>query len=67
MPKFTIICEDEDVITTKEFSCDYLNEVVEHTQDFLKGVGYCFEDLEVSVFPKESSNVEEMLDGALHN
>ena len=47
MPQFTLICTDEDqTVTTKEFDATMLQEVVEKTQDFLKGVGYCFEELE---------------------
>lgn len=74
MPQFTLICTDEDsTVTTKEFEATLLNEVVEKTQDFLKGVGYVFEDLEVNVNEEHSStleyakNLNEILDGALHN
>ena len=52
MPQFTLICTDEDqTVTTKEFDATMLQEVVEKTQDFLKGVGYCFEELGVQVYP----------------
>ena len=52
MPQFTLICSDEDkTVTTKEFQADILEEVVENTQDFLKGVGYCFEELHTQVYP----------------
>ena len=48
MPQFTLICTDEDeTITTKEFQATILTEVVEKTQDFLKGVGYVFDELYV--------------------
>tara|TARA_S200002703_G_scaffold157930_1_gene167006 strand:+ start:1667 stop:1897 length:231 start_codon:yes stop_codon:yes gene_type:complete len=76
MPQFTLTCTDEDsTITIKEFEATLLNEVVEKTQDFLKGVGYVFEDLEVNAYVDEepptaleyANNLNEMLDGALHN
>ena len=52
MPQFTLICTDEDsTVTTKEFEATMLNDVVDKTQDFLKGVGYCFEELHTQVFP----------------
>ena len=48
MPQFTLTCTDEDeTVTSKEFEATILNEVVEKTQDFLHGVGYCFEELQV--------------------
>jgi|TARA_B100000085_G_scaffold151898_1_gene138044 hypothetical protein len=51
MPQFTLICKDEDsTVTTKEFEAMLLNEVVEKTQDFLKGVGYVFEELHTQVY-----------------
>jgi len=56
MPQFRLICKDEDSQTTKEFDAMLLKEVVEHTQDFLKGVGYVFEELHVQTYavPEES-------------
>ena len=43
MPQFTLICTDEDsTVTTKEFEATILEDVVDKTEDFLKGVGYCF-------------------------
>jgi hypothetical protein len=52
MPQFTLICTDEDqTVTTKEFEASILQEVVEKTQDFLKGVGYCFEELHTQIYP----------------
>ena len=46
MPQFTLICTDDDsTVTTKEFEATVLDDVVDKTQDFLKGVGYCFEEL----------------------
>lgn len=56
MPQFRLICKDEDSQTTKEFDAMLLKEVVEHTQDFLKGVGYVFEELHIQTYavPEES-------------
>tara|TARA_Y100000004_G_scaffold34163_1_gene36414 strand:- start:1156 stop:1362 length:207 start_codon:yes stop_codon:yes gene_type:complete len=52
MPQFTLICTDEDsTVTTKEFDAMLLKDVVEKTQDFLKGVGYVFEELHTQVHP----------------
>jgi hypothetical protein len=48
MPQFTLTCTDEDAtVTSKEFEATILTEVVEKTQDFLHGVGYVFEELQV--------------------
>ena len=48
MPQFTLTSTDEDeTITSKEFDATILTEVVEKTQDFLHGVGYVFEELQV--------------------
>ena len=56
MPQFTLTCTDEDeTVTSKEFEATILNEVVEKTQDFLHGVGYCFEELQV----KESIDTDD--------
>ena len=52
MPQFTLVCTDEDsTVTTKEFESAYLQDVVEKTQDFLKGVGFVFEELHTQVYP----------------
>lgn len=57
MPQFTLICTDEDeTITTKEFQATILTDVVEKTQDFLKGVGYVFDDLYASI---ETPGIDE--------
>jgi hypothetical protein len=51
MPQFTLICTDEDsTVTTKEFEATILDDVVDKTEDFLKGVGYCFEELRAQVY-----------------
>tara|TARA_B100002019_G_C21094745_1_gene510429 strand:+ start:557 stop:763 length:207 start_codon:yes stop_codon:yes gene_type:complete len=48
MPSFTLTCTDDDAtVTTKEFEATILTEVVEKTQDFLHGVGYVFDEIQV--------------------
>ena len=48
MPTFTLTAVDDDgTVTTKEFSSPFLAEVVEKTDDFLRGVGFVYEDLSV--------------------
>ena len=47
MPKFTLICDhstslDTDV-RTHTFKADYLPDVLEHIEYFLKGAGYTFD------------------------
>ena len=57
MPQFTLICTDEDsTVTTKEFEATVLDDVVDKTQDFLKGVGYVFEELRTQVYPIPEGN-----------
>jgi len=47
-----LTCRDEDgTITRKQFDSVYLTDVVDKTQDFLKGVGFCFEELHTQVYP----------------
>ena len=59
MPQFTLIARDEDTVTTKKFESAYLQDVVEKTQDFLKGVGFCFEELHTQVYPVPESNDDD--------
>ena len=50
MPEFNLVCTDEDgTVTTKDFSSDTLPIVVEKVEDFLHGVGYVFDSLELVV------------------
>jgi len=57
MPQFTLICTDEDqTISTKEFEATILDEVVEKTEDFLRGVGYVFEGLNTESNPLPEIN-----------
>ena len=58
MPQFTLIARDEDTVTTKKFESEYLQEVVEKTEDFLKGVGFCFEELHTQVYPVPETDSE---------
>ena len=51
MPQFTLICTDEDSTVT--------TNVVDKTQDFLKGVGYCFEELHTQVYPLPETNEDD--------
>ena len=61
--QFTLTCRDEDGTTTeKRFEGVYLDDVVAKTQDFLHGIGFVFEELQVQVFPESeswSNNLEE--------
>ena len=51
MPEFNLVCTDEDgTVTTKDFSSDTLPIVVEKVEDFLHGVGYVFDSLDLVVF-----------------
>jgi hypothetical protein len=60
MPQFTLICTDEDsTVTTKEFESAYLQDVVEKTQDFLKGVGFVFEELHTQVYPLPETDADD--------
>ena len=54
--QFKLTCTDEDgTITRKEFDGIFLDDVISKTQDFLHGVGYCFEELQV----KESIDTDD--------
>ena len=57
MPQFKLVCTDEDqTISTKEFEATILDEVVEKTEDFLRGVGYVFEGLNTESNPLPEIN-----------
>lgn len=46
--QFTLTCRDEDgTITEKRFDGVFLDDVVSKVQDFLHGVGFVFEELEI--------------------
>ncbi len=58
--QFTLTCRDEDgTMTRKQFDSVYLSDVVDKTQDFLKGVGFCFEELHTQVYPVPETEEDE--------
>ena len=62
MPQFTLTCTDDDeTITSKEFEATILTEVVEKTQEFLHGVGYVFEELQVLEENDESVTTDNVI------
>ena len=71
--QFTMSCRDEDgTVTEKRFEGIFLDDVVSKTEDFLKGVGFVFENLEAQVYPVEEVDSEyqsqdEMLIGSIYN
>ena len=62
MPSFILTAiDDEGTNTTKEFTNDELKDVVDKTSDFLKGVGYVFDDLLYTVQTQEDDHVSELV------
>ena len=56
MPKFTLICDhsnslDTDV-RTHTFKSEYIHDVLEHIEYFLKGAGYIFDGV-VDIVPRD--------------
>ena len=50
MPEFQLSCTDEDgTATNKAFSSDTLPIVVEKIEDFLHGVGFVFDSLDLVI------------------
>ncbi|BCU96229.1 MAG: hypothetical protein CM15mV11_3040 [Caudoviricetes sp.] len=49
MPEFNLVCTDEDGTVNQRFSSDTLPIVVEKVEDFLHGVGYVFDSLDLVV------------------
>jgi|TARA_B100001093_G_scaffold374938_1_gene359942 hypothetical protein len=48
--KFTLTCIDSDgTRSEKQFDSNYLVDVVDKTSDFLQGVGFVFDELEVKM------------------
>ena len=48
MPRFILTATDADgTTTTKTFDSEFLGEIVEKTDEFLRGVGFVYEDLSV--------------------
>jgi hypothetical protein len=63
MPKFTLIAEHQNYTTgatdskvTHEFECEYLPDVLENVQMFLKGTGFVF-DGQLDIFEEEDDEV----------
>lgn len=55
--QFTLTCCDEDgTLTEKRFDAVFLDDVVSKTEDFLHGVGFVFEELEVNVYGTRDSD-----------
>ena len=62
MPSFILTAIDDDgTNTTKEFNSEGLKEVVEKTSDFLKGVGYVFDDLTYTVQQQQEDHISELV------
>ena len=51
MPEFNLVCTDDTdgTVTTKEFNSTYLADTVEKIEDFLHGVGFVFDSLDLVV------------------
>lgn len=48
MPRFYLESVDcNDSVTTKEFECEVLFDVVDNVADFLRGSGFAFDELVV--------------------
>ena len=63
--QFKLTCTDEDgTITRKDFDGIFLDDVVAKTQDFLHGVGFVFDELDVIRDAREEDGVDaaSMLD-----
>ena len=67
MPKFTLICDhsnslDTDV-RTHTFKSEYLPDVLEHIEYFLKGAGYIFDGV-IDIVPVDDGACEPCDDAA---
>ena len=51
MPELNLICTDDTdgTVTTKEFHSTYLPDAVEKIEDFLHGVGFVFDSLDLVI------------------
>ena len=51
MPEFNLVCTDDTdgTVTTKEFNSTYLPDAVEKIEDFLHGVGFVFDSLDLVI------------------
>ena len=62
MPSFILTAIDDDgTNTTKEFTSEGLKEVVEKISDFLKGVGYVYDDLTYTVTNEQEGHISELV------
>jgi len=63
MPEFNLICTDDTdgTVTTKEFNSTYLPDAVEKIEDFLHGVGFVFDSLDL-VVTKDKPVINKDLD-----
>ena len=60
--QFTMSCRDEDgTVTEKRFESVFLDDVVAKTGDFLKAVGFVFEELQTQVYPTEEESNPQFL------
>tara|TARA_R100000742_G_C4275504_1_gene96021 strand:- start:1542 stop:1811 length:270 start_codon:yes stop_codon:yes gene_type:complete len=60
MTRFKIVANDYDSGTkdVKEFNAETLTDVVDQFSDFLRGVGFVFDDLTANVSPWEQTTDE---------
>ncbi len=63
MTRFKIVAQDEHTKDVKRFEAETLTDVVDQLSDFLRGVGFVFDDLQATVSPWEQE--DEELDPAL--
>ena len=66
MPKFTLICDhsnslDTDV-RTHTFQAEYIQDVLEHVEYFLKGSGYIFDGVVDIVPVDDGTSLPELYD-----
>ena len=60
MPQFTLICTDEDSkLQQKNLKSTILTTLWTKLKTFLKGVGYCFEELHTQVYPVPDSDADD--------
>ena len=58
--QFTLTAVDEDgTVTTKKFESVFLKDTVEKSADFLRGVGYFFDELSIVVDDETPYNDEQ--------
>jgi hypothetical protein len=65
MPKFTLICDHSNTldtdVRTHTFKSEYLPDVLEHIEYFLKGAGYIFDGV-VDIVPPEEDDWKPQAD-----